>query len=168
MTAIRRDGNEAALNAWIRNHPRLGSGPNQAALSIQNLDFIVHRYLVREDKTNRILQRVHFLCIEAKTHGAKSNVAQSDTLSITDQAFEHAHKSIVNTIRGRKRLFYHGLHYLILSGTSPEDSTEILWDQKPITPNQLVDLIRFDINAYTLQRREERNHHKPQWLLFRR
>lgn len=169
MTAPYRGEYERPFNTWVRNHPKLGSGPNEAALSIQNLDFIIHKYLVREDKTGYVLNHIHLMLIELKTMGAAMRDPQRDTLWVLDQLLSAADKRVVNTLsRGPKTTFYHGLHLLRLSGTTPDDSAQMCWDKKtdPITADTLVGLLRFEIEAHTLKPREERNHHRPQpWLI---
>ena len=48
---------------------------------------------------------------------------------------------------------YHGFHLLQLSATTPDDSERMWWDGKKITRNQLIQLLRFEIDAYSLLRR---------------
>jgi hypothetical protein len=161
MTAKRRDGNEPGLNAWIREHPRLGSWPSQEALCVIDVDFVIHRYIVKDKSTGHVLNRQHLMLIEAKAHGASPPEHQRDTLKVLHQLFRAIDRIYVQTLkRGRKRLFYWGLHYLQMSGALPSNSAWMRWDGKAITVDELVEVLRFERNAYTLKMREDRSHHK--------
>jgi hypothetical protein len=152
---------------WINEHPDLGSLPHQAALSIQDIDGIIHQYKVKDRRTGRDLHRNHIMLIETKKFHAPVPPAQWDTYNILHQALWRAHKAGgLRAFRGKTRLFYHGVHLLSLSGASPEDSEVMLWDKKPITIRQLLQLCRFELNATTLKPREDRSHHQDRQLLL--
>ncbi len=145
MTCDRRDGLEKPLNDWIRHHPELDSAPDEAALSIQNIDFVVHQYLV-PNECSLEYETVNLMLIEIKNYGAtNNNVAQNDTFSLIDQALwvTHRQRELLTTMRGRKYLVYHGFHCLQLSGLTPDDSETMLWDGKSITTEQLIEILRF-------------------------
>jgi len=44
--------------------------------------------------------------------------------------------------------------------TCPDDSAWIKWDGKEITPDQLVELLRFEIHPLTLKPMDARDHHR--------
>jgi hypothetical protein len=53
-----------------------------------------------------------------------------------------------------------GMHTLTLSGTTPDNSSEIVWDGRHfISEAGLVSLLRFDICPDTLQKLDFRKHH---------
>lgn len=162
MTTGRRDGNEGPFNAWIRNHPDLGSGPQQAALSITDIDFVAHQYLVVDKASHHILNRQHILLFELKIHSATVPTAQHDTLNVLHQILSRGDKSYVRAKCGTVRLFYHGLHLLTLSADTPTNSDTIVWDRRRIDTPTLVSILRFEIDATSLKPREDRLHHKTQ------
>lgn len=53
-----------------------------------------------------------------------------------------------------------GLHVLTFDGFGPYDSENIRWDGKPITVDQLIALVKFDIDPDTLKPMDWRSHHR--------
>ena len=166
MTRPRRDGNEAPFKDWVRHHPKLGSKPDEAALSVCDVDNVFHKYIVVDKSSGLYLHRHHLMCVELKTHMAKAPFAQRDTLDVLDQALDLSHKQKIKTARGVKMLYYHGLHLLQLSDVCPVTSDQMLWDGKIIDEPTLVGLLLFDVDAKTLKVREDRSHHKQEPMLI--
>ena len=164
MTSKYRGNYEAPFSAWVREQPALDSV--EECINITDLDYLIHRYLLF-DKEGRTLLRTHIMVLELKTGGADRDFAQEDTQNIIDQMLRYAHNKPVRTARDRKRVWYHGLHVLRLSGTRPGDGGAMMWDGKPVSEGQLISLLRFDLDATTMLPREERSHHKPLPYLFR-
>ena len=156
---------DTPLSSWIRRHPRLDSSANGAALSITDLDFVIHKYVVRDDKTGVVISKQHLMLVEEKAHGANVSVAQGDTLRVLDQLIRNGPAlPLVQALRGSLNIKYHGLHVLRLSNTTPENSDAMWWDDKEISDEMLVELLTFRRDAHTLKPREERNHHTQRTL----
>ena len=171
MTAPRRDNCETPFSDWVRRHPLLSSAPNGAALSITDVDYVIHKYFVKDKATNETLGRQHLMLIELKTHEATlSRPAQKDTLHLLDQALGYSDRQQVEVMRGRKLSYYHGLHVLRLQNTTPANSEWMAWDDVKINTELLIRILRFEVNARTLREREDRSHHKkdppldPTWV----
>lgn len=160
MTIEKRSGVEEPFNQWIRQHPQLGSAEDEAALSIQDVDFIIHKYVVADKANGRQLPRQHIMLLEHKCFNARSRKAQRDTFNAVSAMLKAGHLKKVKLWRGRVKLFYHGFHTVRFSGTYPGDSNTIKWDGKLITTPTLVKLLGFELDAHTLRPREDRSHHK--------
>ena len=151
------DGREPMMR-WINEHPQLGSGPREAALSVQNLDGVIHQYLVF-DRDGNNLHRNHIMLLETKSRMAKPGSCQQDTFRKLNRLLIEAPDVVVDSMfdrRGAEQVFYHGMHLLQLSQTTPDDSDTMYWDYKAITTEQLLLLLRFELDANTLQPREDR------------
>ena len=155
---------EAPYRAWIRECDELGSSPHEAAISISDIDLAVHRYLVKDKATGWRMPRQHLMYIEVKCFCTSPDSvvpsAQHDTLNVIHQLTRIGKKSHVKARRGSVQVYYHGVHLLQFSGSDPRDSDTIWWNRKAITCADLIELFRFERDAYTLQPREDRNHHK--------
>jgi hypothetical protein len=123
-----------------------------------DLDVLIHKYKNFGRKSVQCL-----MFIEVKTRRADLPMAQKDTMYILDQvlrntinhrkkAWHHDCKSAVFSIANNRRIWIklYGGHYLRFDKTSPEDSNEILWDKKQITKDQLLQILRFEIDPDTL------------------
>ncbi len=156
---------ETDFSMWIRETPELDSRLH--GLSIHDVDWLIHQFKVAEDKNGeRSLNNL--MIIEEKRFGASSTFAQRDTLKVLDGLLtgryqdSKAARFRVTNERGRKVLVrYYGLHTLQFSHSGPQDSSEIKWDDRLITTDQLTKLIRFEIHPRTLRLRDttERRHH---------
>ena len=67
MTARKRNAVEEPFNDWIRHHPQLDSAPEEAALYITDVDFVVHKYVVIDRSNGRHLRRQHIMLLEHKS-----------------------------------------------------------------------------------------------------
>lgn len=150
------------FSLWVRGNPAPNSHPARAALLVQDLDFVFHKYVVCDSSTGHIMARNHVLIVESKEHLADTNFAQRDTLTLVHQAFLYADKRMFKLARGLVKVFYHGIHLVQFENTSPTNG-HIWWDRKPVTAEQLTAILRFDLDAYTLRPREDRSYHKSKW-----
>lgn len=162
---------ETAFSQWIREHPELDS--KKHGLSISDLDWVIHQYKEPEDSRNGSRKINNLMLIEEKRFGAEKSFAQDDTLfhildgllkSITNEkqrSKRASHGKILNARGEYVQVRYYGLHLLQFSGSGPEDSETIHWDEKLITKDDLVQLLRFEIHPMTLRKRDttERRHH---------
>lgn len=181
MTAERRDGQEPTpFHAWVRGHPDLDSV--RECLDIGDSDLWVHRYGTRRTKTGTNRNVQYLMLVEVKTHGADLARAQRDTLSMVNDALrteamrqhrilgrfvgDHPQNTRVvhSYIAGKRvRLYCYGVHKLRMSSASPATSQWMTWTdaygtEQYITVDQLVKLLRFDLNPDSLRPLEHREH----------
>lgn len=154
MTATRRDpSHETPFGQWLKSEDDLDSIDWQ--LSITDADFWVHRYSVPDGaRGTRAVD--HLMLVEVKTFNAVPAFAQKDTLSLIEGMMRQ-----LSVRRGRRRIVrmrdtrprrqgktravrLMGVHYLTLSGSRPDNSTSIKWDNKPIDIAHLKELLRFE------------------------
>jgi len=129
-----------------------------------DLDVLLHKYLTFDDKKGRRdIQCLMF--VEVKTFGAEITKQQRDTLSLFSQVLRNRHVNINSNRKGRHALNHippcsclsifkgkmvtlrmFGGHLLTLERDDPENSNSILWDYKPISKEQLVQLLSFEID----------------------
>jgi len=148
---------QSEFEEWFRNHPQLDSA--KSGVVRFDLDILLHRYKVLNDaKGSRDVQFMMF--IEVKTFMAKSTESQRDTLSILNQILRNRRSNINSTGRrqvirqpnkARSKLLkrditikMYGGHLLQMDGTTPENSSLMLWDYDPIDPQMLIELFLFE------------------------
>lgn len=161
---------ETLFKQWIRSHPGLES---TEGFVVYDCDLWVHRYKIHKSRQVQCL-----MFVEVKTYGAKPDMAQEDTLSLVNQvmrnrrANKHAdvprrqaggvplklHSKILNQVISC-RLF--GVHLLTFERDAPQNSAWIAWDNKRISEQQLLQILRLDFDPDTLRPIDLRNHHKP-------
>lgn len=169
---------ETSFGRFIRSHPDLESRQGHVFydLDVTSCRYICHRFKVDYRRDIQFL-----MCIEIKTHGADVDAAQHDTLNLfgqvlrnrkrtpnkkriayqLDQTRNEAH----SCISGKKiTLRLYGLHLLQFSGAGPEDSAEIKWDRKVISKDDLVKLLKFELDPDTLKEVDLRIHHETKTL----
>jgi len=175
LTAIRRDGNEPPINAWIRRHPDLHSVRD--GICITDSDLWVQRYGIRRWHTGMDRSAMYLMLVEIKTHGRDMDNAQRDILHMVNQLirtnpwkeqrdggrFLPGHDQNVrimfSVVAGRKTPVYcYGTHKLRMSGSTPDDSDWISWDDRTISPTELVKLLRYDLHPDSLRPMEHRSH----------
>lgn len=157
---------ETALERWIRNHPGLHSV--REGLVRFDLDILIHKYKIFIDKKGtREIQCQMF--IEAKTNGAVLDESQRDSFSMLSQIMRNRKSNIYSERKGLHasnhtppckvishllqkeislRLF--GGHLWTLSGNDPNDSEWMTWDYKPVTVDQIISVLRFEIDPDNL------------------
>jgi len=181
MTAERRDGQEPSpFHEWVRNHPELDSV--RECLCIGDSDLWVHRYGTRRSRlgVNRDVQ--YLMLVEVKTHGRDMGAPQRDLLAIVNDLLRtnawkeqrangqfisgHAQnaRTVYSYIAGKRvRVYCYGVHKLRMSGASPQTSQWMTWSdgggvEQYITVDQLLGLLRFDLNPDSLRPMEHREH----------
>lgn len=134
---LNEEGFGTEFGRWLREQPALDS--RRAALSIQNLDYIVHQY-----RSARGSGTHHIRLIEEKRHLAQRSFAQRDTHHILDQLLREADGATVRTERGLfVNVKYDGYHVVQFEHTSPDDGA-IYWNGKRIDVTTLIRRLRFD------------------------
>lgn len=169
---------EEAWKKWIRNNPHLDS--QRHGIYIMDTDMWVHKFGSRKGVVpgwNRDVQ--YLMKVEVKTRGAVVKPEQQDTITLVDNLLrtkpwkEHrisgqlvpGHpqnvRNVFSRIAGRNiRAICHGVHILRMSGESPGASEWLLWDERPITAQQLEQLFRYELDPDSLRIMEHREH-KP-------
>lgn len=181
---------EEAFSDWLRNEPELDSA--QHCLSVTDIDFVVHKYVPVNTVTDPRGSRdvAYFMFVEVKTHARKMPFAQHDTLVQLDQMlrstprnkaegrktngsgqFEKGHGYTGGVFRvhspaahRRVSAKFYGVHQLVLQKSTPLESEWMRWDNfGAITSEQLIQLVRFEVNPDTLQLMDHKRH-KPRKL----
>lgn len=166
---------EQPIKAWIRGHRELDS--RKACLCIGDSDLWVQKYGIRRGTKGLDRSVMYIMLVEVKTHGRMLDSPQRELLGFVSELlrtkpfteqrakgrFVAGHDQNVRLIRsyssGRPvQLHCYGVHVLRLSGSTPEDSDEIVWDQRQISREQLVGLLRYDLDPDTLREIEHRSH----------
>jgi hypothetical protein len=159
---------EDDFSQWVRSCAELKSGDGFAFM---DKDLVVHRF-----RTTHGREFQCFMCVEVKTLNASLTDSQRDTIHMQNQLFRNRRatptKRIPKQISGLPDRIYStllkrnvgykafGYHLLRISGTHPDNSDEIRWDDRHfITVNALVRLFRFELDPDTLQPMDWRRHH---------
>lgn len=152
---------ESHFERWMREQRLLCSSEGIVRF---DLDVLLHRYMVKEDGFGkRDIQALMF--VEVKTHGAALTDAQRDTLHLLNQVLRNRKRNVNgnrdkfnardhvalskahSTIKGSEislRLF--GGHVLAFEANGPEDSQWMTWDKQQIGTDQLIRLLRFELD----------------------
>ena len=149
---------ERPWQRWIRNNPRLDS--IRRGLSIQDIDMWIHQYKTFVDHVGT-REVNNLMLVEVKENNGLSDYAQRDTLLIADQLLRTGNQyRRIRDASGRfRKVRCWGMHTLRFSSSSPEVSDLITWDDKAIDLTMLEDLLVFQRDPDTLQKRSERRHH---------
>jgi hypothetical protein len=149
------DSPQTDFERWMRDSRDLDSSKGLVRF---DLDILLHRYKFEIDgKGDRTIQCMMF--VEVKTFMACPSPAQVDTLSLFNQVLRNRRVNISSIPRNQifaqltkarskllKRdicLKLYGGHLLQLDNTSPENSSLMLWDNRPISPEWLLELLLF-------------------------
>lgn len=167
---------EPPIKAWIRTHEYLDAW--EKALWIGDTDLWVHKWGQRSTRHRGVSRDVQYLMmVEVKTHWKDVDEPQRDSLWAIDRLlrtkawkdqrlsglFAAGHAQNARVVHGRIAgkavwLYCYGVHKLRLSGSTPEDSERITWDDKPIDKGRLLDLLAFEISPDNFNRIEHRAH----------
>lgn len=164
---------ETDFGRWVRSHPSLESklGWSVSDIDISHESYVIHRY-----KTGGSRMVQFMMDVEVGICGKEFTEAQRDTLYIRNQIIRnrrstptkarkheaggYAPQTVYSPLSQKYITLRHlGVHALIFSGLGPSDSELITWDKKPITLEQLVQLLSFEIDPDTFQPLEVRPHH---------
>ena len=147
---------ETDFERWMRNHSQLNS---RHGIVRFDLDVLLHRYKVIDDgKGSRDIQCLMF--IEVKTYMATPSPCQRDTLSMFNQVLRNGKPNVHSVPRHHPvnrpvKVYSHmlkrqvtlrmfGGHLLQMDGSSPENSSRMLWDNQDIDVQWLLELLRFE------------------------
>lgn len=162
MTRSRMYGADQPLLAWCRRHKMLPSYSIDFGLAVADVDLTLHRFMTAHDRGgDRLVQAI--MEIETKTRGGRCTDSQKDTY-----AKKHHGRKPAFTFRGQT-IFHFGVSILRMSGLSPDDSEWMTWGrfgkgtdvihERPISVDQLVLLLRFDLHPDTMGASPFRRHH---------
>jgi hypothetical protein len=167
-----RVSTESAFDRWVRNHERLDSVRD--GVVITDGDKHVHRCHIRV-KGESIRDVQYLMDIEVKAFGRDMTDSQRDTLHIHNQLLrtngwkkqlgrfltghEQNVRNVFSSYSGKHvQVIHYGVHKLRMTGADPVTSDRITWDDKQIDVDQLVGLLRFDVNPDSLRPMEHRRH----------
>ena len=161
---------EDEISDWIRHHPKLRSGDG---FTFMDKDLICHRFKTTHGREFQCL-----MFIEFKSLGRQLDDTQRDTMHMTNQMFRTdcttpTKKRKTHTCETSNRVWSakskqwvavkaFGFHLVRMNGRTPDSSTQILWDKREITKDDLVALLQFNLNPDSLHPMNWRIHHsKP-------
>lgn len=149
MTNTRKLNSETGtpFGKWLRDQPELDS--KEYGLSIQNLDYVVHRYknLRRNQQDCQCV-----MLVEEKRFQGQSSKAQKDTHGVIDKLLRLASGAILKLMRGKFPVHYFGYHVLQFENETPDDG-RMWWDSVEIDTATLFKLVRFEIDPCGLGKR---------------
>jgi hypothetical protein len=169
---------EEPWKKWIRNNPHLDS--MEHGLSLMDTDMWVHKFGQRRTRVPGWDRDIQYLMkIEVKTNGADITAAQRDDINLIDNLLrtkpwkEHrvngqlvpGHPQNVREVfskrAGKKiRVICHGYHILRMSHETPGCSEWLLWDGREVTKEQVVRILRYELDPDSLRPLEHREHKK--------
>jgi len=163
---------EDAFCQWVRNHPQLSS---KSGVGVADIDLFMHRFVQNNDRA--------FDCIclvEVKTRSAEVSASQRETLNIIGQFVRNRRSTptkrkfrqvpfgpnvVYATMRDKNvPVKAYGYHRLRMDGNTPDDSSEIRWDDHFIDVNILLKLLRLELDPDTLEPVDFRIRHKSKSL----
>ncbi len=166
---------EQPIKSWIRANRDLDS--RRHCLCIGDSDLWIQRYGTRTHQSGVDRGVMYLMLVEIKTTGRDLDTHQRDLLHIVNQLlrtnpwkeqrdsgrFIPGHQQnariVYSVIAGQRiRIQCYGVHKLRLSGPTPDQSDWITWDDRPIEPVQLSQLLRYDLHPDSLRPMEHRSH----------
>jgi hypothetical protein len=161
-------GSDIPFMAWLRSQEKeLPSYSANVGFAATDVDLFIHRYLtgLQDAEGTRDIQAL--MMVEVKTRGGSLRDSQRDTL-----AKIHACCGFREVEYCGQALRHFGVSVLFLSGTTPDDSDEIIWGRfdpkkahkqhikcRSITRERLFELLRFDRHPDNLSKNAFRRHH---------
>jgi len=130
MTTGVRVYSKTPFSEWVRLY-----GPSSEewgdAIDIEDVDYIVFNYLTGD-----------LMTLEEKQQNKGVSRAQGDTHHVLSQLLSLSSGSVVDTLRGSRKITYHGHHLIQFENTGPEDGA-IRLDGKHVTRDELIQFINF-------------------------
>ena len=119
---------KSAFSEWLSKY---GPAWFEGHTDIQDIDFIIFNYLTGD-----------ILTLEVKEFENSTQQAQNDTQNIIKQLLSLSSGKIVNTLRGKRPIIYHGHHLIQFLHTTPDDGSTML-DGQPIGKYALIKFLNF-------------------------
>jgi len=130
MTTGVRVYSKTPFSEWVRLY-----GPSSEewgdAIDIEDVDYIVFNYLTGD-----------LMTLEEKQQNKGVSKAQGDTHHILSQLLSLSSGSVVDTLRGPRKITYHGHHLIQFENTGPEDGM-VRIDGKIVTKEGLARFVNF-------------------------
>ena len=164
LVKLRIYGSDKDFGDWLRKHADLlpsRTGPTRQ--SDQDMDTLIHHFMNSIDgQGSREIQGL--MIIEVKTRNGRPDNAQRDSW------FK------VNLFRGKKEwngqlIRFHGVFYLFLSGTDPDNSEKLQWGRYDengniveieISRETCMGILQGKVHPYNLTKGIYRRHHKTE------
>lgn len=156
--------------AWVRKRPELPSSSPTLGFVNHDIDATLHVYKQEIDGIgSRAVQCM--MDLEIKTRLADLSGAQPDTFYKRHRILTA--KKSPHDINGQF-VRHFGVSILRLSGTSPDDSHQMIWSRflgdgkrkaREIDVDTLIRLLRFELHPDTFERNPIRRHHKEREYL---
>jgi hypothetical protein len=169
MTRDRLFGSDAPFMSWCRSCKLLPSWSADCGWVQTDVDSFIHRYLTCVDRQGtREVQPM--MEIEVKTRSGNLTASQIDT-------YRKKHATTIPHLKWNGQwLVNYGVSFVRMDGTSPVDSQSMMWGRfkrsslteiawHEIVLEQLIDLLRFELNPDTLAKNSFRRHHKTRKVL---
>lgn len=170
MTRDRIFGSDVPFMAWCRSCGALPSWSSECGWVQTDVDTFVHRYLTCVDRQGtRDVQPM--MEIEVKTRSGNLTQSQLDT-------YRKKHATTIPHLKWNgQTLVNYGVSFVRMDGTTPTDSQWLKWGRftrssafdvawHDINVDQLVQLLRFDLNPNTLAANSFRRHHATRKVLI--
>lgn len=168
MTRQRTYGEDTPFGAWLRRQPALSSTHFVAS----DVDWVLHRYRLDEDKVGT--RDLNFMMLlETKTHGARLNSSQQETLWFQHQLLKRSGQLRLIGARAKRAVWSFGVSVLVMDGESPACGG-MVWarfrsdgslSEKCVSEQQLIQLFRFDLHPDSLKPMIARRHHKTREMV---
>ncbi len=161
MTRDRIFGEDTEFSGWLRRQQNIPS----SLVVATDCDYVIHRYKNPVDGIGtREIQAL--MILEVKSRNGEPRFAQLDTMWL-----QHRCSSTTNRrIREKgNSVTHHGVSFLSLSGTTPENSAMMRWGRfgkaaainwKPVDRPTLESLLLFNLHPDNFAPEPYRRHHK--------
>lgn len=132
---------------WRYETPELNS--HRFGLTVCDIDQV----FFHDEKGTK---EAYIMLLELKSHGkTEMEVHAKNIYNLCDSVFRLAsNKTVSVELWGRveqRRIRYMGWHLLVLSNTRPDNSKWMLWDDYHVSEYELVRILRFELDPYTLK-----------------
>lgn len=183
MTRQRMFGSDVPFCDWLRRQASLPSYSSEIGFVATDVDLCIHRYIETVDSmgTREIQSLMH---VETKTRGGFPPDSQLDTLYKLDKIYRKKPSKDERTWPFTLR--HLGVSILIMSGVDPDSSDWMQWVRfkktksgisratigameylgtcRYISKDELLSLLRFDIDPDTFSEKLFRRHHKTRTI----
>jgi hypothetical protein len=161
MTRDRIYGEDTEFSGWLRKQQRIPS----SIVVASDCDFVIHRYKKPVDGIGtREIQAL--MILEVKTRNGEPRFAQLDTMWLQHKCSQASNRRIRE---GNTTVTHHGVSFLSLSGTTPENSDLMRWGRfgkaaainwKAVDEPTLESLLLFNLHPDNFSSNPYRRHHK--------
>lgn len=172
---------EQPFNVWLRAQPELDSRKDYVAVT--DADLIIHKYATRQDEYGKDRTKQYLMQVEVKTFGALPNRSQRETLTLHQATTQTVNGKVERNSDGRfapshinnyrrhvasdgSEVLNYGIKLLVLSNSTPENSSWMRWQGQEIDTETLIAVLRFDLNPDSLRPMNDKHKKKRKRQLF--